>query len=48
LELPSPPAARFCVVWRRGELVGARYVTTKELRQGLPPVDPKSRDIFVD
>ena len=40
---------RVCMlVWRRGELIGARYVTAKELRQGLPPADPKSRDIFVD
>jgi hypothetical protein len=29
--------------WRRGELVGARFVTAKELRQGFLPadVDPK-------
>ena len=27
---------RVCsLVWRRGELVGARFVTAKELRQGL-------------
>jgi|ERR1700738_2185139 hypothetical protein len=36
---------RICMlVWRRGELIGARFVTAKELRQGLSPdgeVDPK-------
>jgi len=38
---------RLCMlVWRRGALVGARYVTAKELREGLPPVE--SRDMFVD
>jgi hypothetical protein len=27
---------RVCsLVWRRGELIGARFVTTKELRQGF-------------
>jgi hypothetical protein len=29
---------RVCsLVWRQGELVGARYVTAKELRQGFVP-----------
>jgi hypothetical protein len=29
---------RVChLIWRRGELIGARYVTAKELRQGLVP-----------
>lgn len=35
---------RVCaLVWRRGELVGARFVTTKELREGFQPdaVGPK-------
>src|ERR1700694_4530132 len=31
---------RVCsLVWRRGELIGARFVTAKELRQGLVPTD---------
>jgi hypothetical protein len=39
---------RVCsLVWRRGELVGARFVTAKELRQGFLPqteeADPNSR-----
>jgi hypothetical protein len=30
---------RVCeLVWRRGELVGARFVSAKELRQGFVPV----------
>jgi hypothetical protein len=29
---------RICaLVWRRGEFIGARFVTAKELRQGLGP-----------
>ena len=29
---------RICsLVWRRGEVVGARFVSAKELRQGLEP-----------
>jgi hypothetical protein len=29
---------RVCsLIWRQGELVGARYVTAKELRQGFVP-----------
>jgi hypothetical protein len=34
---------RVCsIAWRRGELVGARFVTAKELRQGfMPNGDPK-------
>jgi hypothetical protein len=29
---------RICsLVWRRGELIGARFVSAKELRQGLVP-----------
>jgi hypothetical protein len=31
---------RVCsLAWRRGELVGGRFVTAKELRQGLVPID---------
>ena len=38
---------RVCLlVWRRGELIGARYVTAKELRQGLVPAE-NSRDVMV-
>jgi len=38
---------RVCkLVWRRGELIGARFVTAKELRQSVAPAgqaDPKAR-----
>jgi PilZ domain len=35
---------RICsLVWRRGELVGARFVTAKELRQGVVPTDAASK-----
>ena len=27
------------LIWRKGELIGARYVTAKELRQGFVPTD---------
>jgi hypothetical protein len=31
---------RVCsLIWRKGELIGARYVTVKELRQGFVPTD---------
>jgi hypothetical protein len=31
---------RVCqLTWRRGESIGARFVTAKELRQGLEPKD---------
>jgi hypothetical protein len=31
---------RVCsLIWRKGELIGARYVTAKELRQGFVPTD---------
>jgi hypothetical protein len=42
---------RVCsLVWRRGEHVGARFVTTKELRQGFEPADadPKLQDAWAD
>jgi hypothetical protein len=41
---------RICaLVWRRGELVGARFVTAKQLREGFQPddADPK-RAALVD
>jgi hypothetical protein len=32
---------RVCtLVWRRGELIGARFVTAKELRQGVATAEP--------
>ena len=38
---------RVCLlVWRRGALIGARYVTAKELRQGLVPAQ-NSGDVMV-
>jgi hypothetical protein len=42
---------RICaLVWRRGELIGARFVTAKELRQGLEPDkgDRKPQQVPVD
>jgi hypothetical protein len=42
---------RVCsLVWRRGELIGARFVTAKELRQGLEPAeaDPELQDALAD
>jgi hypothetical protein len=42
---------RICaLVWRRGELIGARFVTAKELRQGLEPddADRKPQQVLVD
>jgi hypothetical protein len=42
---------RICaLVWRRGELIGARFVTAKELRQGLEPdeADGKPQRVLVD
>jgi hypothetical protein len=39
---------RVCLlVWRRGELIGARYVSAKELRQGLLSAGGSDRDAFV-
>ena len=35
---------RICsLVWRRGELIGARFVTVKELREGVAPSDAESK-----
>jgi hypothetical protein len=42
---------RVCsLVWRRGELIGARFVSAKELRQGVGPTaaDAKLRDTVAD
>ena len=40
---PGGEVLRVCsLVWRRGELIGARFVTAKELRQGLVPTDADS------
>jgi hypothetical protein len=41
---PGGEVLRVCsLVWRRGELIGADFVTAKELRQGFEPTgaDPK-------
>jgi hypothetical protein len=39
---------RVCMlVWRRGEMIGARYVTAKELRQGLVPAGNSDRDVML-
>jgi len=36
----SGEVLRVCsLVWRQGELIGARFVTAKELREGLEPAD---------
>jgi hypothetical protein len=42
---------RVCaLIWRRGERVGARFVSAKELRQGLVPVEaaPKHQQVLLD
>ena len=42
---------RICaLVWRRGELIGARFVTAKELRQGFGPdeADRKPQQALAD
>jgi hypothetical protein len=42
---------RICaLVWRRGEQIGARFVTAKELRQGFEPddADRKPQRMLVD
>jgi hypothetical protein len=43
---------RVCsLAWRRGELIGARFVTAKELRQGLGATDnpdPKLQKALAD
>jgi|SRR5665213_216330 len=40
---------RVCLLeWRRGENVGARFVTAKELRQGLGPDAAKGEPAFAD
>ena len=42
---------RVCsLVWRRGERIGARFVTAKELRQGFEPAgnDPELKQALSD
>lgn len=40
----SGEVLRVCaLIWRRGERIGARFVSAKELRQGLLPADPVPR-----
>ena len=46
---------RVCaLVWRRGELVGARFLSAKELRQGFVPArapvgtDPQLQQVLLD
>jgi PilZ domain len=35
---------RICsLIWRRGERIGARFVSAKELRQGLAPAEADSK-----
>ena len=45
----SGEVLRVCaLIWRRGERIGARFVSAKELRQGLVPRDavpPPPKDI---
>jgi hypothetical protein len=39
---------RVCsLVWRRGELIGARFVTAKELRQGFVPSADADQNVSV-
>jgi len=41
---PGGEVLRVCtLVWRSGELIGARFVTAKELREGLAPDDADSK-----
>jgi hypothetical protein len=40
---------RVCALaWRRGELVGARFVSARELRQGFVPTDPPLQQVLPD
>jgi hypothetical protein len=42
---------RICaLIWRRGEQIGARFVSAKELRQGFVPVEgaPKQPQVPID
>jgi hypothetical protein len=42
---------RVCsLIWRRGERIGARFVTAKELRQGFEPAggDPELKQALTD
>jgi hypothetical protein len=37
---------RVCsLIWRRGEIIGARFVTAKELRQGFAATDEPTRGL---
>ncbi len=37
---------RVCsLTWRRGELIGARFVSAKELREGLTPMDENPKPL---
>jgi hypothetical protein len=37
---------RVCsLIWRRGELIGARFVTAKELRQGFVPSEGADQNV---
>jgi hypothetical protein len=48
---PGGEVLRVCsLVWRRGELIGANFVTAKELREGFEPTgaDPKLQKAPVD
>jgi hypothetical protein len=41
---PGGEVLRVCLmVWRRGELIGARFVNAKERRQGLEPAQAASK-----
>jgi hypothetical protein len=46
----SGEVLRVCaLIWRRGERIGARFVSAKELRQGLVSCEPVARppeDVF--
>jgi hypothetical protein len=40
---------RVCsLVWRRGEIIGARFVSARELRQGYAKTDTDPKSQFVD
>ncbi len=40
----SGEVLRVCaLIWRRGERIGARFVSVKELRQGLTPTERDSK-----
>ena len=42
----SGEVLRVCsLIWRRGELIGARFVTAKELRQGFVPSEDSDQNV---